>query len=161
MMNHTRAQEENLKSEVSAIHKQHISVKLRLLERTLVELGRALQNPPPASPLIHYTDIICERQRPEVCAFTSEARREIETIASDLDLPIEEESIVRALIASLHVRAINLVELHARYLRSGGAVPPVLANYIDSKADRLEAIVRRLISLLESKPASHPDYEEQ
>ncbi len=47
------------------------------------------------------------------------------------------------------VRVVGVAELQPRSLRSGGDVPPSLAEYIEPRANSLEILLRRLIALLE------------
>ncbi|HXG95246.1 MAG TPA: hypothetical protein VNN73_23115 [Blastocatellia bacterium] len=131
-----------MKIEASHIHKQHISVTLMLLERTVDSV-------PCAALLIAYSDSVPDTMRGEALALAAEARHEIEIMVAELDLPQHEESIIRSLLGKLHVRVVNVVELQPQRLRSGGEVPRALAEYIGAKADRLESLLRRLIALLE------------
>jgi hypothetical protein len=145
------------KIEASAIHKQHISVTLRVLEQTLGEVEREITTAPLAASLITYCDPVPEGVAASLLALAAEARQEIATLANDLDLPRHEESLRRALLGELHARVIKVVELQPKYLRSGGAVPPPLAEYIGSKAARLEKILRQMIQMLEISTREGPD----
>jgi hypothetical protein len=140
-----------MKIEANDTHKLHISVTLRLLEKALIDVGRAAIEPPPETRLIRHSDPISPAVSAEILATAAEARGEIAAIAAELELPQHEESIVRTLLGNLHVRVVSVAELQPRFLCAGGAVPPALAEYIGPKADRLETLVRRLIGLLESQ----------
>jgi hypothetical protein len=137
------------KIEIGGIRKLHISTRLWLLDKALIEVERAAGEPPPASPLISYRDPIRQSIKGEVVAAAAEARRAIAVIVSDLELPPREESVTRALLGNLHVRAVGVAELQPRSMRSGGDAPPSLAEYIEPKANGLEILLRRLIALLE------------
>lgn len=135
--------------EVSGIHKFHISVTLRLLEKTLIEVERAANAPAPASPLFAYCDQVSRSIKEDALATVSEARSVVAAIADELGLPLGEESVTRALLGALHVGVVNVARLLPGNLSSGGPVPPALAEYIEPQAGRLETLLRRLIALLE------------
>jgi hypothetical protein len=137
------------KIEVSGIHKLHISTRLWLLDKALIEVERAVSEPPPASPLISYRDPIPQPIKGEIVTTAAEARRAIATIASELELPPRDESITRALLGNLHARVVGIAELRPQSLRGGGPVAPSLAEYIEPRRNELETILRRLIALLE------------
>ncbi len=140
-----------IKIEIGGIHKLHISTRLWLLDNALIEVERAVSESPSASPLISYRDPIPQSIKGEVVTTVAEARRAVAAIAGALELPPREESVTRALLGNLHVRVVGVAELHPRSLRSGGDVPPSLAEYIEPKADDLETLLRRLIALLEQQ----------
>jgi hypothetical protein len=139
------------KIEIGGIHKLHISTRLWLLDKALIEVERAAGEPPRASPLISFRDPIPQPIKGEVMTTVAEARRAIAAIAGDLELPPREESVTRGLLGILHVRVVGVAELRPRSLRSGGYVPPSLAEYIEPKANGLETLLRRLIALLEQQ----------
>lgn len=137
--------------EASGIHNFHIGVTLRLLEKALIEVGRAAIEPPPVALLTEYRDPIPQDAKGEVLAVVDELRRAIAAIVNELELPPQEESIRRTLLGNLHMRVVNISQLHADQLRGGGAVPPSLAEYIEPKEIQIETLLRRLIGLHEKE----------
>jgi hypothetical protein len=135
--------------EASDVHKQRIGITLRQLERALIGVEDAVGRPSPAARMTAYVDPVAPPCAWELLGLVADARREIESIADDLALAPQEESVTRALAGELHVRVVSVVELRPRFLRGGGEVPPPLAEYLEAKSVRLEGLVRRLIGLLQ------------
>ena len=92
---------------------------------------------------------IPEDARDVLARLVTEARAEVAAVADDLGLERQPESRVRSLLGHVHVRVVTAAELSPRYLRSGGEVPPELADYIAPRARRLESALLSIAAVLE------------
>lgn len=134
---------------VSEAHRLHIGVILRHLERDLIALEESAgKEISPARLTIHLDRI---QPSTEIFDIVALLRREIESIANELELLPCAESIIRAFLGRLHVRVASIGELRPPSLRAAGSLEPEFAEYIETKADRLEALLQRLIALLEEQ----------
>ncbi|MER3426510.1 MAG: hypothetical protein C4334_00200 [Pyrinomonas sp.] len=132
---------------VNEAHRLHIGVTLRHLERDLIAFQETIgKEASPARLTVHLDRI---RPAAEIFELVALLRREIESIADELDLSPCAESTVRAFLGRLHLKVASIGELLS--LRAVGDPDPELARYVETKVDRLEALLRRLIALLEEQ----------
>jgi hypothetical protein len=131
--------------------RERIRITLRLLEQSLLSVERAINEAPVSTRLTRYTNFVSPAVGASASALGRDVLTEIGSISSDLVFEAEDESVVGALLGNLHIRISDAVELRPRFLRGTGEVSESLADYIEPKAVKIEALMRRIISLLESE----------
>lgn len=117
-----------------------VTVSLRLLEERLANVERMIHEDEQGilySRRVAFTPEQVKHMEAVIAAMRDEIRR----VATEFQLPREEQNVARAIAATLEMSWESLEEVRPRRLRNYGSVDPTLK-------ETLEPILKRLIRLL-------------
>jgi len=133
---------------------RHVAVALAALEKNLAALRDRLERSPADLRLTHYEDAISAGEAPSLMPAVRAAETQLQKMADELGLPVQNEPVRQAIEVGLEVASINLYECRPESGLAGyGKVAPATADYLEREIPKLDAAVRALIVLLEKAPA--------
>jgi hypothetical protein len=136
---------------LSEPQQRHIAVALAALEKHLAELRERLERGPVDLRLTHYEDGINASEAPSLLPAFRAAETQLQKLADELGLPVQNEPVRRAVAVGLEVASINLYECRPDSGLAGyGQVAPATADYLEREIPKLDAAVRSLIVLLQA-----------
>jgi hypothetical protein len=144
---------EALRAEMSAHHRRVISVRLRVLEnycRTLLEFLQPL-----AGTLTRRVPLP-EEKAAEIRKLAGELNARISHMHGELGLEPSTLDARRQATALVSSMGVDLEELHPRYLKGYGQVPPALAEYLEARLGDCLACVAKMHRALEDAQPGGP-----
>lgn len=147
---------EVLRAELSSHHRRVISVRLRVLEnycRTLVEFLQPL-----AGTLTRRIPLP-EESAEEIRKLAGELNDRISRMHRELALEPSTLDARRQATALVSSMGVDLEELHPRYLKGYGQVPPALAEYLEARLSDCLDCVAQMLRELEGARAKTPPHK--
>jgi cell division protein FtsB len=146
----TPGQLKTLRTEMSSHHRRVISVRLRVLEnycRTLLEFLQPLDG------TLTRRVALPEEKAAELQTLVAELNTRISRMHGELGLERATLDARRQAAALVSSMGVDLEELHPRYLKGYGEVPPILAEYLEARLGDCLDCVARMHRALEDVPA--------
>ena len=117
-----------------------VTITLRLLEERLADIERIIHKDEQGILYSRQVSFAPEQVK-QIETLIAAMRDEIRHLATDFQLPREEQNVARAIVGTLEMSWESLEEVRPRRLRNYGSVDPVLKETLDPS-------VKRLIDLL-------------
>jgi hypothetical protein len=132
-------------------HKRTISVTLALLDEAMCKFDRWARGEKVNSVLYEMRNSLSDDQRSSLADELHEIREILREIRDHLGLERKVETAEKWMQGECSILWTYLVELEERYLRSYGAVPSGLSEYLDPQVALLTQKMRRISDIVAKK----------